>query len=248
MATAVHTVEEYLAFLSANTPPDLDHWYRGQQSNGWDLSASVFRTAARRTNEVVMLKRFVQEARRHLDETPTDRWDWVFLAQHHHVPTRLLDWSEMPLVGLYFASLDHLDIEGDPKSARDGRVWILRPTSLNTKQGFSYTGRDIPLFGVDKDLDDYHPYDGTANVRPPIAALAGRTFSRIAAQWGTFTVCNAPSPLDHLPDCTDYLISVDVPVAAKSSIREQLSRLGIDDRTIYLDLFRLGQHLGLEYG
>lgn len=229
-------------------PPGASAWFRGHASSGWDLSASVFRTPARTANEVVLLKRFIQEARRHLSEVPLKQWDWIFLAQHHQVPTRLLDWSENPLVGLYFASLDHLDIPGDPRSARDGRLWILHPTVMNAEQGFSFGPGDLPMFELDSELDEYSPYTGSPHAKPPIAALAARNFDRISAQWGTFTVCNQANPIDKLPEVSKYLVSVDVPVAAKSHLREQLASLGLEDRTIYLDLFRLGKKLGEVYG
>ena len=180
-----HSVEEYLAFLADEVPAGSDHWFRGHASDGWDLSASVFRSESRRSSEVVLLKRFMQEARRHISEVPTRHWDWVFLAQHHQVPTRLLDWSEGPLVGLYFAALDHSDLPGDDATARNGRVWVLKPTVMNAKLGFHFTGRDIPMFDLDVELEDYSPFSGTQNDRPPIAALATRNFSRISAQWGT---------------------------------------------------------------
>ena len=244
----VESVEDFLAFLQASVPPTSDYWFRGHQSDGWDLSASVFRTPTREANERILLKRFIQEARRHLPDVPTDQWDWVFLAQHHQVPTRLLDWSENPLVALFFAAQDHLDIPTDPQSARDGRVWMLQPTVMNSAHGFPFTGRDIPLFGQDDEFDGYRPWNTTGGHLQPLAGLAARNFNRIAAQWGTFTVCNAGAPLDLLPNHETFLQGVTVPIAAKSTVREQLSRLGYEDRTIYLDLFRLGQRLGEVYG
>ena len=247
--TEVRSVEEYLAWLGANSQPDQDYWYRGHASDGWTLSASIFRRASAAANERILLKRFMQEARRHIPDTPVVTWDWLFLAQHHSLPTRLLDWSEGPLIALFFASQDHLDIAGDHASARAGKVWVLRPTVMNSKNGFAASSeRDLPMFGVDRHLDDYDPISGVDHRRPAVAAIASRNFPRISAQWGTFTVANSAEALEQLPDADTFLSSIDVPVDAKSDIRRQLQVLGLEDRTIFPDLFRLGQRLAEVFG
>jgi FRG domain len=239
----IETVGQFLEYIEQNHAGAGDFWYRGQASDGWGLAPSVFRTTSRTQNEKVLLKRFIQEARRHSSEVPTDQWDWVFLAQHHFVPTRLLDWSESPLVGLYFAAQEHRDVESDPQTGRDGKLWVLQPTVMNSQLKHSFQGRDLPLFGIDKSLDAYNPFTPTDHALLPIAALAARSFPRISAQWGTFTVSPDGTFLNLDLQASKYLSSVTIPLAAKPTIRTQLAALGLDERTLYMDLFRLGQHV-----
>lgn len=56
-----------------------------------------------------------------------DRASWLTLMQHYGLPTRLLDWSESPLVALYFA------LSSDEDAKADAAVWVLNPMKLNKK-------------------------------------------------------------------------------------------------------------------
>ncbi|TAL47642.1 FRG domain-containing protein [archaeon] len=71
------------------------------------------------TFEVMMLEDFKRRSRPYLSKEPNSDLDWLTIAQHHGMNTRLLDWTENPLVALFFAL--------QPIRAKTDRViWILR--------------------------------------------------------------------------------------------------------------------------
>ena len=86
---------------------DGDHLFRGVTSVRFPLIPSVGR---RREGygyspglEMGLFDQFKREALPLLPNRPHNDWEWLALAQHHGVPTRLLDWSESPSVSLFFA-------------------------------------------------------------------------------------------------------------------------------------------------
>ncbi len=111
-------------------------WFRGQANAAWKLRPGAFRS----TPKIDGSKRYVDEASTYyhfklrLPAFSNDchsTFDWLALMQHHRLPTRLLDWTESILVGLFFAVY-----EEKPKKGCDGKLFALDARRLNHLCGF----------------------------------------------------------------------------------------------------------------
>lgn len=207
-------------------------WYRGQADRGWTLTPSLARDPAHPDAEITLLKRFKQNALPHLTAQPNAEWEWLFLMQHYRVPTRLLDWSESPLAGLWFV------VNEDTET--DGVLWCLDPVALNGHARISFRfDLEIPAFGHDQIMENYLPSriaSETTSELSPVAAIGPRNSPRIAAQLGAFTITHrSHTPIEEVGD-QQHVWRLIVPATEKSRIREELALLRYTRLTLFPEL------------
>ncbi|QSQ19292.1 FRG domain-containing protein [Pyxidicoccus parkwayensis] len=224
-----------LADLSKKLDPGEVVWFRGHANEIFKLQPSLARHPKGLEREALLIKRFKQNAYSFRTLPPQSEWEWLFLMQHFGVPTRLLDWTESPLVGLYFAVNDKPEHD-----SADGHLWAMLPAKFNfdIPRIRPIVPIDIPSFGVEKTLDDYRPdvmvLDTHSN-KLPVAAIAHRQNERIMAQLGVFTIMHRDTaPLETLAD--KHLAKFTIPAASKPQIKTELLNLRITRMSLFPEL------------
>jgi hypothetical protein len=218
--------------------------FRGLSDASYPLVTSLSRLGGSYAQmEPHLLRNFRKYAHRNIVERDTT-WHWLSLAQHHGLPTRLLDWSVSPLVAAHFATAN------TEKFDRDGVVWMVNSRRVNkmlpeklkselTREGADYftvemLARAVPSLS---DLDALSPPCFNVIFEPPSID------DRITNQYALFSIMPDPTArLDEwLSVYPDLWQRVVIPARLKWEIRDKLDQANITERVLFPGLDGLSQ-------
>lgn len=214
-------------------------WFRGSESIHFLAEPSVLR---RMYNEFGLVTTFRNRAPAYgpvPDRSEIDRW--LFLMAHTGLPTRLLDWTESALVGLFFAVWKESD--------HDGVVWMLDPLALNREAigeavfPNTWTAPGVEYFKIPfTPMPDRVNRGGEDLGAKPVAVHPSFIHSRMSAQKSCFTIhgSNNTSLEEQFADSRfvekGYLRKYMIAQNASRRILNELRVLGISHSTVFPDL------------
>lgn len=223
----VGTVVQFLNLLNYEKY-DYSTLFRGQANKAWKLSPSLERSISTVDQnrmdpmnwaelEDELLDDFKLYAAPHLDRIPENKLEWLVQAQHHGLPTVLLDLTTNPLKALFFAveATEHDNVDGAVFFAFGDFESVLGLNDITPECGYDYNRCFYPR----------------------------HINNRITAQDSCFFLYPLPPKFepfgtlseeyDHMHDAVGIHCKVIIPKECKVHIRRELERLGITPRTIY---------------
>lgn len=203
--------------------------FRGHGNNKFELCTTLHRAGRNRLERYCAdeLRIFRQHAEPVLNmkidlEDAEEYGTLLGLAQHHGVPTPLLDWTSSPYIAAFFAFSDAIENAGSNRAdATHVRIYALTR---------AFRDKVSPAIVT---LTQFKPYACCLNI-------SARHNPRLYAQQGQFLVTNM-AKLEpfirnlELEDDKQYLLAADVPVTVAAEAIEDLQFMGLSASTMFQD-------------
>jgi hypothetical protein len=229
--------------------------YRGACDACWPLLTSldtlggVSPPHGKADLEEHILRNFIRYSRPYFGTQPVNEWEILVAAQHHGLPTRLLDWTYSPLVAAHFATLG-------ARSDADRAVWRLDWKAVHRQFGLPELAlliQDLEgVFGEDRPFTPWALFAPGRERREFACMIEPPSLdARIVAQAATFTLCSEKrQPFDQFLErhgLGGALTKFVIPAAASGQLRDQLDLVSVDERRLFPDVDGLAEHLRRYY-
>lgn len=207
-----------------------DVWFRGHTDAKFLLLPSLFRALSRASALDAERKAFEVFERLAPRFAIQQKRDWHTLVdmQHYGIPTRLMDWTSVLGLAVFFATSTYRPSRNDENHFS---IYVLNPSKLNAKGGRAeiYSSEN-DYFSYKSIYWEHKPFVPTH----PIALETPFVNDRIYAQRGLFTVHNNETPLDE--QSGHALCKIVLSPSCTPAAREFLEHSNINEVTVFPDV------------
>ncbi len=224
--------------------------FRGLPVASFRLMSSLMRLSGEYWNlEKHLMRNFVKYG--HDGFRSSDSiWQWLTIAQHHGLPTRLLDWTYSPLVALHFATASLSKMEND------GVVWKVnyhQVAEFAPKKLLSHMqqeGANVFTIGmIEECVSSLQQFSELSQNSFMIFLEPPALDARIVNQFALMSAASDPRV------ATDTIIEqqniecykIIVPAKLKWEVRDKLDQNNITERVLFPGLDGLGMWLKRHY-
>ncbi|NKF07107.1 FRG domain-containing protein [Clostridium gasigenes] len=229
--------------------------YRGIPNVEYKLQTSLQRNCKCKEIELEksILRNFSKYAEIEDPQLKKSIWRQMIIGQHHGLPTRLLDWTYSPLIGLHFATSGE-DLDNMKK--HDSVLWEIDIEEINKLLPKEYQDNlnenGAYLFTIDmlaKLETDIKKYDNKMKADSMVLIEPPSIDQRIINQYSYFSII--PIDMKDIEEFLDiktkntvkYIIDKDL----RWRIRDMLDQMNINERIVYPGLDGLSSWLKRHY-
>lgn len=227
-----------------------DFAFRGLPLPVAELQTALMRLGAGYADlEGHLLRNFRKYAYR--GSVPVDSvWNWLALAQHHGLPTRMLDWTFSPYVALHFVTAN------PERFDQDGVVWCVdfvrtreflprRLAVILHEEGANVFTADM----LDQAASSLREFDQLAPEPFPLFFEPPSLDERIVNQFALFSLMSSPTAtLDAwLGEHPDLARRIVIPGRLKREVRDKLDQANVTERVLFPGLDGLSSWLKRQY-
>lgn len=224
--------------------------FRGLSDSNYKLESRLARHGGDfRKLEKHLLRNFKKYAHRSVVEKDSI-WNWLSVAQHYGLPTRLLDWTYSPFVAMHFATadIDAFNVDGVIWAVNYVKTHNILPEKLSRKleeEGANVFTVEM-LFESIKSLTELENLSSDPFIlffEPPSID------DRIVNQFAFFSMSSDSKVVlnSWLEDKMDFWRKIVIPAKLKWEIRDKLDQANITERVLFPGLDGLTKWLTRHY-
>jgi hypothetical protein len=226
--------------------------FRGLSDKNYKLITSLIRLGGEYDKlERNIIRNFEKYAR--IENSMYSDWEMLTIAQHHGLPTRILDWTYSPFVALHFATANIA------KYNTDGVIWCVDFVELHKllpqayKQLLEVEGANVfTVYMLNKVASDLQRFDKSSENKFVLFFEPPSMDDRIINQFALHSIISDPTAIldDILTENSEYknvYKRIIIPSELKWEIRDKLDQANINERVMFPGLDGLSKWLSRHY-